>query len=407
VFSGVGAEVRVIEPEPVEEGGVFAPFPLEVVGHGKMRLEVVQHDDDLPVEECVFKGSEEGVGPASLESLRQALLDWRETRSYAAEAPITVKLADVSEKKFRDREEIWPDDSPCLILDGEGLFVCVSGYCGDEKPDTAALRRLFEPFLGRDGASCHDVVPREHTSIEISPEPGRTTTWRVEVLIDHPLAGRTVAEAWNLGRQAQTLLRAAGRGELTQESALDLLRGGWWDLFLEQPESQWLDAKEAPYLPWDNVRKRELAKDVAAFANHPGGGVIVIGMKTNERKEGDPKIIKEVNQTNLTLVEDAETYRKAIRQWVYPEVEGFEVEPIHGATPGRGLLLLIVPPQRPESSPFLVNGVLLDGKLEGDYILLPFRRADETVAGGIEGIHARLRLGQQVLDGERPRPPGG
>lgn len=57
---------------------------------------------------------------------------------------------------------------------------------------------------------------------------------------------------------------------------------------LELRETQWLDAKAAPYqLAADPRAAEELAKDVAAPAN--GGGVIVIGIAT--RMEHDEEVL--------------------------------------------------------------------------------------------------------------------
>ncbi len=44
------------------------------------------------------------------------------------------------------------------------------------------------------------------------------------------------------------------------------------------------------------------------------------------------------------------------------------------------------------------------GKLYEHSMLLPFRRADETAFGDMAGMHARLRLGQQVIAGEKGLP---
>lgn len=382
----MGAEVRV------KKGG-SADF--EVDGHGDiMFLDAVSDDGGLTLNEYLFAGTREGVGPASLESLREAILTWRQGPRREATVAIELILSDAREEDFIPMEGF--PSSPSLLLDGERLLVRVA-TSASSPPDPADLRRLFAPYLERCGASCHDVVVEE--GLDPFARAG-SEFWSAQVLIDWPIEGRTVAEAWSLGEEALSLLRATESGELTQANALDLMRGGKWDLFLGQPESAWLDAKQAPYLGSNDVWKNELAKDIAAFANRPGGGIIVLGMRTV--REGERDVIKEVNQIDLGLV-SAERYRKVVGDWVYPEVDGFAIEPIQGAAEGRGLVALIVPPQPRNSLPFLVKGMVKEGKVRDHYILLPYRRADETAFGDIASIHVRLRLGQQALDAERPQ----
>ena len=200
--------------------------------------------------------------------------------------------------------------------------------------------------------------------------------WSAEVLIDWPLEDRTVAEAWSLGEEAHSLLHAVRSGELTQANALDLLRGGKWDFFREQPESEWLEAKQAPYLGSNDVWKHELAKDVASFANRPEGGVIVLGMRTEREDELD--VVKEVNQIDLGLV-SAERYRKVIGGWVYPGVQPLRRRALprrdRGARACRPRSYL---PNRRAASPSSSKAWPERGRSRDHYILLPFRRADET-----------------------------
>jgi hypothetical protein len=381
----MGAEVRV-------KKDVIADF--EVVGHGEIvLLDAISDDGGQTLSGYLFAGTKEGVGPASLASLREAMLTWRQGPRRDATLPIELALSDVHEEDFYPMDGI--SISPSLFLSGERLLVRVA-TSPSPPPDPTDLRRLFTPYLERRGASCHDVVVEK--AWDPFARPG-DEFWSAAVLIDWPIDGRTVAEAWSFGEEAHSLLRAAGSGELTQANALDLLRGGTWDLFLGQPESEWLDAKQAPYLGSNDIWKNELAKDVAAFANRPGGGLIVLGMRT--ARKGELDVIEEVNQIDLGLV-SAERYRKVVGDWVYPEVDGFAIEPIQGATEGRGLVALIVPPQPRNNLPFLVKGMVKDGKVRDHYILLPFRRADETAFGDIASIHVRLRLGQQALDAEGP-----
>lgn len=368
-------------------------FDLEVVGHGELFLHANSEDGGATIDEYSFSGTQEGVGPASLKSLEQALLRWRQRLGEKGQdTPISVILSDVAEEDYAPGDPIIT--SPSLLLLGKRLFLHVKTFSDEPPSDPAAVRRLFAPFLSRRDASLHDAVVERKRDIWSRPN---SEYWSLSVIADWPIDDHTVADIWSFGEEAHALLQASEGGTLTQANALDLLQGKRWDLFIHQPESEWLDAKAAPYGGPGEAWKRELAKDVAAFANRPEGGLIVIGMAT-ERK-GDLDLIQEIRPLDLDLV-SAETYRKVVGQWAYPEVSGLTIEHIPGDEEKRGLVVLIVPPQPRSSFPFIVTGFLLDGSLEGRYMLIPFRRADETVFESAAAIHARLRLGQQALDAE-------
>jgi hypothetical protein len=140
----------------------------------------------------------------------------------------------------------------------------------------------------------------------------------------------------------------------------------------------------------------ELAKDVAAFANSPDGGLIVLGMVTKDVGDGD--VISGRKEFDLKRAQTP-AYRKYVAQLVYPQVEGFEVTRIDGTRDGYGLAVLTIPPQAQSRRPFLVRGVLRAGKVMGSHLLWPVRQADETVLLDITAIHDRLRLGDQVIKG--------
>jgi hypothetical protein len=48
-----------------------------------------------------------------------------------------------------------------------------------------------------------------------------------------------------------------------------------------------------------------------------------------------------------------------------------------------------------------VQGALSEGKVLGAHVLLPTRREDDTALSDAGAIHARLRLGEQVIAGEK------
>ena len=59
----------------------------------------------------------------------------------------------------------------------------------------------------------------------------------------------------------------------------------------------------------------------------------------------------------------------------------------------------MIPPQKPSNLPFLVRGTINQGAVLGHHILWPVRQGDQTALLDIDGIHSRLRLGDQAIKG--------
>ena len=385
---------------------------LEVVDHGTITPVGASLGD---VVEHILLGTLVGAESAYLDSLRQAMVRWRreaqETRNERSwfgrdECRVWVGLSRSSEEDFQsylDQDPIWhmedfmeiPPTSPAFFLEDERLRMRIQVW-REKKPNRTAARRLLTPFLKRHGASCDISVAK----IDKYGEEGEGFNLAVDLDRSYP-QGATVAEAWKFGDEAQALLQAAEGEEIPQSIALDLLGAGRWELFYGQRESEWLEVKDRPY---DHLKEKvgmqwrfELAKDVAAMANVPGGGVIVIGMSTGD--EGDGDFINGHVEFDLKRV-TGPVYRGHVAQLVYPSVEGFEVRRVKGTKKGQGLAILVIPPQPELSRPFLVQGAYREGNLNEKLILLPVRRGDETDLLDVGALHTRLSLGQQLIAGK-------
>lgn len=358
-------------------------FSLEVAGHGQ-----------LIVENAVF-GTLEVAGPAYLYSLRQALIRLGKTsRPDLGDRRVKVYLSTSPEAYFDHKDASF--DRVSLALDhGRILVDVIARPRVARKP--ATVRQLLAPFLARHKASCEEVkVRRKQPPFRRAPDPDPF----LRVSIDWPTKGRTVEEAWRFGKEVETLLAATQGGEITSSTLLDVLRTGRWDLLRGQPESDWLEAKGDPYDHLGDNWHLELAKDVAAFANSPGGGVIVIGITTDDRGDGDT--IGGVKEFDLRRVR-RQAYRNRVAQRVYPRVTGFEVERFEGSKKGRGIAALVIPPQPETSQPYLVQGVVTRGGVLGAHVLLPVRREDDTMLMDAAALHTRLRLGEQAIARPGPR----
>jgi hypothetical protein len=386
---------------------------LEVVGHGRISSTGASLGD---VTEHILLGTLVGAEPAYLHSLRQAMVRWRREaqdgpneRAWSGRdgCRVWIGLVRWPEEKLQDyldQDYTWiphdfmeiPPTSPAIFLEGDRLRMRIQVW-REEKPSRTAARRLLAPFLGRHGASCEIAVT------DLNEYDEEKEGFALTVDLDRSYQqGATVADAWKFGDEAQALLRAAEGEEIPQSVALDLLSVGRWDLFYGQRESEWLEAKAEPY---DHLEKKgrkwrfELAKDVAAMANVPGGGMIVIGMSTGD--DGDGDYIDGHLEFDLKRVKGP-VYRRHVAQLVYPNVAGFEVRRIKGVKKGHGLAVLVIPPQPELSRPFLVQGSYQEGNLNEELILLPVRRGDETDLLDAGVLHTRLSLGQQLIAGKRP-----
>jgi hypothetical protein len=87
--------------------------------------------------------------------------------------------------------------------------------------------------------------------------------------------GRTGQYARDLGREVSALVGAVRGGPLNAAASVDIVRAGLADALVGQRETRWLDGKGEPYWLGDDAANLEFAKDVAAFANTPVGGLIV------------------------------------------------------------------------------------------------------------------------------------
>lgn len=130
------------------------------------------------------------------------------------------------------------------------------------------------------------------------------------------------------------------------------LRDRKFDELLGLRECNWLDVKSGPYQFTRPSGAEELAKDVAAFANAAGGGLLLIGFKTVA--DHDSEIISELRPIPRSLV-DLDRHRKLIYERIVPTVRELNVEWIvyEGQ---KGVLCIDIPAQPAGSRPFAVPG---------------------------------------------------
>jgi Putative DNA-binding domain len=320
-------------------------FGLGVVGHGTIRF---QDADTL-------FAPREIAGLAYLTALRNSIRRYLRCEVGDVGGRVQIQLSEVPARYFNEDESLaeW---TSILYQDGEMLIEV--GAPLSERPAEAFVRRLLGPLLTRHQAGI--------ASLDVS---AGDDTFYLRLDVAFPYAGKTVDDAYAIGQDIEQLLAATQNGELNFWTARDLIRAGRWDLLLGQPESDWLDAKSTPYDRRKPNWRWEIAKDVAAFANSPTGGLIVLGMTA--RDQGDGEVITGVKEFDLRTA-PRHVFRNVVAQNIYPRLEGFEVDRVEGATKGRGLVTLVIPPQRERRRPFIVTGVVHGRAVLGAHLLILF-----------------------------------
>jgi hypothetical protein len=323
-----------------------------------------------------FTAPYETVKSLTLTEVGHALRDWADDQR--ADDP-QLNVSDDAPEHFGEHSTVRAED----LGISRGRFVIRARVYLDEEPaPRRTLAAQLQPLLARRHA--HLVA------IEVHAMPGY---WEATALIGWPRPGAVVADALELALDAEALLGAQAGGELSPAAAADLVRAGRAELLIGKRENHWLEVKSQPYRLDETTQKIELATDVAAMANS-AGGLILIGAKA--KKLPDYEEIRQINGCRLADVSERR-YMNAIRQRIHPEVRGLKIERIAGTTTGEGVVLLSIPEQSEGSKPFVVHGVLVDEKVLGAFVAVPFRRGDETVFLEPETLHARLRAGERAL----------
>jgi hypothetical protein len=187
-------------------------------------------------------------------------------------------------------------------------------------------------------------------------------------------------------------------GQLTQQTAGDLVRGAHAQVLIGQPEGHWLDVKRQHYDLASDRGQISLAQAVARFCNAEMGGLVVVGMSTKRIPGGEEirglcPVPRDGNMVRR--------YQQTLERRVFPPPDSLTIESIRA---GDGMLVLIdVPPQPNELKPFLVHGAIVDGRIEGAFISIVRRRGESSIPISAPMIHSTLAAGLALLRrGELP-----
>ena len=354
-------------------------------------------DEELMVGDYSLGGEGNGVWAAPLEvvahasiaSLRKALraeaanyyyLDTDDVNEYIG----VLRVSSAPATEFGD--DNGPYEPVTIVVHGDGrvhLRIAARTDVGDDD-----LRQLLAPILGRSGAA---FVAVEHE------EPWPRWQGYCEIIVDFsPPRGATVRDAISIGLDVVEFVERLHGGDLTAESALDLLTAGRGDLLVGLVESNWLEAKRHGYDLSTDHGRIELAQDVARFANggQPGAP---------PRRSSDPEGERRgVHLQDVPAVDafDTARYHRAIDAKLFPPAQGLVVRDVparlRGGRSGH-MLAVYLPTQPDEMKPFLVHGAVVKGKVEGAFISIVQRRGEHSIPVTAQGIHATLAAGRALL----------
>ncbi|MEV1130512.1 hypothetical protein [Agromyces sp. NPDC049794] len=211
---------------------------------------------------------------------------------------------------------------------------------------------------------------------------------------------RTVSVLMDGGAALADYLKATRDGPLHASGVLNLLRGGHFNLLIGEVESEYLEVKTAMHPIWvagtpGEKAKIELAQDVARFANADVDAVLVVGYR--EAAGGGSEI------GSLTPVRDSLLNKAQISEVldarIVPPVDGLLIEKF-ATSPTDAVLAIYVPKQPAEMQPYLVHGVIAEGKVEGAFFSIVRRRGEGSITTSAQQIHAYIVAGRRYLRGE-------
>lgn len=330
------------------------------------------------------------LSEVSLTSLVRAI---REFRDAMGEQYIWMYFYDQEPARFN------PDVSPRLPFNlecsGDRFWVRAQlNVSNDELAPALELLRVLTPLLAR-----HRARPmRSEAQDEFGLEKAYLSYSYSSI------RGMRVRDVWQLASQVSALASAvSSSGRLKADAIEALVLAGEGELLIGQQEHEEFDAKSAAYELTDSSGRFELAKDVAAFANGPSGGLVVCGLKTTRRRGSD--VVRQVAPIGLSNF-NGRNWIKTIRKLVVPAPEGIKVRarPISSAGAPRGYVAVSVPPQPEHLKPFLVPlGRRQEGKIVETDITVPIRIGEHTEYADAAALHGLMTAGRAALQGRARR----
>lgn len=196
----------------------------------------------------------------------------RRARKYDAE-PKYVLIDLAPDEEYAPKECIVDPICFTLLEDGQLGIRCDLSTDSHIESDNELLKiaaPLLKPLLQRLTARLISVQTDVYRS---------TAPFFHEALITTPTRSKKLSHLYELGESVSRLFDSANTGEVTRETAEDLILGGRPELLIGLPEGEWLDVKSHHYDLKTDKGKISLAEAVSRFANAEDGGIVVVGME--------------------------------------------------------------------------------------------------------------------------------
>lgn len=195
-------------------------------------------------------------------------------------------------------------------------------------------------------------------------------------------------------------LSATKNGPLDASGVLNLLRGGHFSLLIGESESDYLEVKTQMHpvsAPGDTGKraKVELAQDVARFANGAVDAVMVIGYRETSGGRNEIGSLTPVDDSILNIPQ----LQNLLDERIMPPVDGLIIEKFPTSATD-SVLAIYVPRQPSEMQPYLVHGVIVEGKVEGAFFSIVRRRGEGSITTSAQQIHAYIVAGKRFLRGD-------
>lgn len=260
---------------------------------------------------------------------------------------MVVHMEIPSEFNLRDLPDFPASDVKFSFEEGEILLVieCYLSIpsCDDEgsQPHITALDAP-PPGLDVAGLTAPLFSRKRLSLVDVDAYNYSDDFWQLSIKIEFNPRSRMLSDIYYDALEVKALVEASAGG-VTHKTVAEMIRGGHVKALLGQPEGDWLEAK-SQHADFDSeIGKIRLAQWVAQFANTPAGGVVVLGLATKNRGNGDviTKITPLPRQPGVR-----QKYVQVLDTKVIPPIENLRVEVIAYEESD---LVLIEVNQRPEA----------------------------------------------------------
>lgn len=184
---------------------------------------------------------------------------------------------------------------------------------------------------------------------------------------------------------------------MTIEEIKDRVKSGDFSFLVGLVEDDRLEAKSAGYDISTEPGKLELTKDVSSFANK-NGGLIVIGAHTNNDPTSSSRRIDSITPFGLSKIDPID-YFNILGDWIYPKLEGIEIEwKPSKDDDANGLFYIFIPHQAESLRPFLIKKDIdptTNQKRKEIIFGYAERLSHSSKPFNIETLHAMMRFGRE------------